>query len=220
MRGLIIGALFAGSAAVGIGLANGATPALSVPLPQPPAELTVPKGQQVAVLAGGCFWGMEGLFEHVKGVSQVTAGYAGGTAQSADYETVSSETTNHAEAVRIVFDPAQVSYGQLLQIYFSVAHDPTEVEGQYPDQGHSYRSAVFPQNPDQRKAAAAYIASVDRAHTFARPVATKLETGAFYPAEGYHQGFMRAHPDHPYIQRWDVPKLAKLQKAYPALYRS
>jgi peptide-methionine (S)-S-oxide reductase len=178
------------------------------------------KGRQVAVLAGGCFWGMEGLFEHVRGVQSVTAGYAGGTRETANYEAVSSERTGHAEAIRIVFDPAVVSYGQLLQVYFTVAHDPTQVEAQYPDEGHSYRSAIFPQNPQQRQAAAAYVAALGRSHAFARPVATRLESGNFYPAEEYHQQFMRKNPYHPYIQRWDVPRVRRLRETFPQLFKS
>lgn len=189
-------------------------------IPPPPAETVVPRGDQVAVLAGGCFWGMEGLYEHVRGVKSVTSGYAGGKKASANYRDVSSEGTGHAEAVRIVFDPAQVSYGQLLQIYFSVAHDPTQVNRQTPDVGPSYRSAIFPQNASQRAIAQTYIARLTKAGTFGKPIATKLETGAFYPAEAYHQDFMRKNPDNPYILRWDKPKLAAFRKEFPRLYRN
>jgi peptide-methionine (S)-S-oxide reductase len=162
---------------------------------------------------------MEGVFEHVKGVEAVTAGYAGGTRGTANYEAVSSERTNHAESIRIVYDPSVVSYGRLLEIYFAVAHDPTQIDGQYPDQGRSYRSAIFPQSAAQRQIAAAYIASLDRAHVFARPVATRLETGNFYPAEEYHQQFMRRNPGHPYIQQWDVARVERLQTRFPEFYR-
>jgi peptide-methionine (S)-S-oxide reductase len=187
----------------------------------PPPKIDVPASgpTQVAVFAGGCFWGMEGVFEHVKGVRQVTAGYAGGSRTSATYEQVGTETTGHAESVRIVYDPRQVSYGQLLRIFFS-SHDPTEVNRQTPDVGPSYRSAIFPQDAAQRRAAAAYLAQLNASHAFPHPVATKIETGAFYPAEDYHQGFERKHPDHPYIRRWDLPKLAALKANFPALYRS
>ncbi|HKT85532.1 MAG TPA: peptide-methionine (S)-S-oxide reductase MsrA [Novosphingobium sp.] len=189
-------------------------------LPPPPVENVAPRGDQVAVLAGGCFWGIEGLYEHVRGVKSAVSGYAGGDRSSANYRDVSSESTGHAEAVRIVYDPAQVSYGQLLQIYFSVAHDPTQVNRQTPDAGPSYRSAIFPQNASQRSIAQTYIANLTRARTFDKPIATKLETGAFYPAEAYHQNFMRRNPDNPYILRWDKPKLAAFRKEFPQLYRN
>lgn len=172
------------------------------------------------VLAGGCFWGMEGVFEHVKGVKSVVSGYAGGRASDANYEAVSAETTDHAEAVRIVYDPATVNLGQLLQIYFTVAHDPTQVNRQTPDVGRSYRSAIFPQNAQQSAFARAYIASLDKSGAYKAPIATKIEQGAFYPAERYHQDFMRRNPNHPYIQAWDVAKVAKLKKVWPALYRT
>ena len=182
--------------------------------PAAPAE----SGQQVAVLAGGCFWGMEALFEHVKGVTGVVSGYAGGTRQTATYEQVSSEMTRHAEAVRITYDPAQISYGQLLQVYFYAAHDPTQLNRQTPDEGTSYRSAVFPQNAQQRATAAAYIAALNKAGAFRKPVVTKIEDGPFFPAERYHQDFMRRNPAHPYITTWDVPKLKKFKAAFPGAY--
>ncbi|WP_404480236.1 peptide-methionine (S)-S-oxide reductase MsrA [Novosphingobium sp. BL-52-GroH] len=216
--------LLAATAALGLcaaGLASWVdTPASAAAFPAPPAEKAVPKGDQVAVLAGGCFWGIEGLFEHVRGVRSVTAGYAGGTRADATYRAVSSERTGHAEAVRIVYDPSQVSYGTLLKVFFSVAHDPTQVDRQFPDTGPSYRSAVFPQNPGQRQVAAAYIAALGQARVFARPVATKIETGAFYPAESYHQDFLRRNPTNSYIRRYDAPKLAALRSSWPALYRN
>jgi len=187
--------------------------------PAPPAEGKPALGDQVAVLAGGCFWGLEGVFEHVKGVKSVVSGYAGGSRQDATYGAVSSERTGHAEAIRVVYDPARISYGSLLKIYFSVAHDPTQVNRQFPDTGTSYRSAIFPQTPAQRRTAAAYIAAIDKAHAFPRPVATKLESGAFYPAEAYHQDFMRRNPDNGYTNRYDKPKIAALKTAYPQFYR-
>ena len=189
-------------------------------IPPPPAEKVAPEGDQVAVLAGGCFWGIERLFEHVRGVKSVTSGYAGGTKATANYADVSSERTKHAEAVRIVYDPARISYGRLLQIYFSVAHDPTQLNRQTPDVGPSYRSAIFPQNAAQRAVAQAYIAKLTRTGAFTRPIVTTLESGSFYPAEAYHQDFMRKNPDHPYIVRWDMPKLAAFRKEYPGLYRN
>lgn len=208
-------ALIASSGAVSAG-----KPSVPAHFPAPPMETTSLKGDQTAVLAGGCFWGMEGLFEHVKGVKSVTSGYAGGTADTATYGKVSSETTGHAEAVRIVYDPARISYGTLLKIYFSVAHDPTQLNQQYPDKGPSYRSAIFPQNTAQRRIAGAYIAAIDKAKVFGKPVATKLETGGFYPAESYHQDFMRKNPDNSYTNRYDVPKIAAFKQAYPGLYKS
>lgn len=217
-------ALAGAAAAVALIASSGAlsagSPAVPAHFPAPPVEGASPKGDQTAVLAGGCFWGMEGLFEHVRGVKSVTSGYAGGTAGTATYTKVSTEMTDHAEAVRIVYDPASISYGTLLKIYFSVAHDPTQVDQQYPDKGPSYRSAIFPQNAAQRRVASAYIAAIDKAKTFGKPVATKLETGRFYPAESYHQDFMRKNPDNSYTNRYDVPKIAAFKRAYPGLYKS
>ena len=174
---------------------------------------------ETAVLAGGCFWGMEWVFEHVKGVTGVVSGYAGGSAKDADYQKVSSEGTGHAEAVKISYDPVKVSYTQLLQIYFTVAHNPTEVDRQGPDTGHSYRSAIFPQNADQARFAKAFIARLNAAHIYNAPIATKIESGGFYPAESYHQGFARKHPYFPYIVVNDRPKVAALRQKFPALYK-
>jgi peptide-methionine (S)-S-oxide reductase len=174
---------------------------------------------ETAVLAGGCFWGMEWVFEHVKGVTGVVSGYAGGSAKDADYQKVSSEGTGHAEAVKISYDPVKVSYAQLLQIYFTVAHNPTEVDRQGPDTGHSYRSAIFPQNADQARFAKAFIARLNAAHIYNAPIATKIESGGFYPAESYHQGFARKHPYFPYIVVNDRPKVAALRQKFPALYK-
>lgn len=196
------------------------TPPVPAPFPAPPAESAAPKGDQVAVLAGGCFWGIEGLFEHVKGVKSATAGYAGGTRADANYAAVSSESTRHAEAVRIVYDPAQVSYGTLLKVFFSVGHDPTQVDRQFPDSGPSYRSAIFPQSPAQRRVAAAYIAALDKAGAFPKPIATRIEQGSFYPAEAWHQNYMRRNPQSSYIRRYDAPKLAALRRTWPTLYRN
>lgn len=173
----------------------------------------------IAVLAGGCFWGMEAVFEHVKGVRSVVSGYAGGTAADATYARVSSERTGHAEAIRIAYDPAQISFDQLLRIYFSAAHDPTQHNRQGPDVGPSYRSAIFPRNEAQRQAALRRIAQLDAAKVHRRPIATKIESGIFYPAEPDHQDFMRRNPRHPYILAHDVPKLARLKTLFPDLYR-
>ena len=172
---------------------------------------------ETAVLAGGCFWGMEAVFEHVKGVRNVVSGYAGGSAQEATYDKVSTEGTKHAEAIRISYDPRLISYAQLLRIYFSVAHDPTQVNRQGPDVGPSYRSAIFPQSEAQRRVAAAFILQL-RARKHA--VATRIESGRFFPAEAYHQDFMRKNPMHPYILIHDRPKLAKLKQRYPQLWRA
>jgi peptide-methionine (S)-S-oxide reductase len=172
---------------------------------------------ETAVLAGGCFWGMEGVFEHVKGVKDVTSGYAGGSAKDANYDRVSSERTGHAEAVRIRFDPRQISYAQLLKIYFSVAHDPTQLNRQGPDTGPSYRSAIFPQNVAQRQLAGRFITQLRAAK---RPIVTKIESGPFYPAEAYHQDFMRKNPLYPYVVVNDRPKLAALKRYYPQLWKA
>jgi peptide-methionine (S)-S-oxide reductase len=175
--------------------------------------------REVAVLAGGCFWGVEGVYEHVKGVSDVTSGFAGRKAAGADYEKVSTGTTGNAEAVRITFDPTQVSYSELLRIFFSVAHDPTEVNRQGPDVGTQYRSAIFPQSPAQVKVARAYIAQLQRAHVFKQPIATRIESGGFTAAEAYHQDFMRKNPNYPYIVINDKPKVAALKQQFPAYWR-
>ena len=174
---------------------------------------------ETAVLAGGCFWGMEAVFEHVRGVTDVVSGYAGGGASDANYRAVSSERTRHAEAVRITYDPAKISYATLLQIYFTVAHDPTQVNRQGPDVGPSYRSAVFPQNPAQSAAARAFIARLRSDNAFTRPIATRIESGRFFPAEAEHQDFARRNPFHPYIVVNDKPKVAALKARYPRLFK-
>ena len=197
-----------------LGLASSAVLALSA-VPASAAPHT-----ETAVLAGGCFWGMEWVFEHVKGVTNVVSGYAGGVARDASYDRVSSEGTAHAEAVKITYDPAQVSYAQLLKIYFTVAHDPTQVNRQGPDVGKSYRSAIFPQSPQQAEAARVFIARLTAAHVYKQPIATRIESGGFYPAEAYHQGFARKHPDYPYIVFNDRPKVAALKAKYPNLFKA
>jgi peptide-methionine (S)-S-oxide reductase len=173
-----------------------------------------------AVLAGGCFWGMESVFEHVRGVTNVVSGYAGGAAKDAKYDAVSSEQTGHAEAVKITYNPAEVSYPQLLQIFFNVAHDPTEVNRQGPDVGTSYRSAIFPQSTAQAQVAKAFIARINAAHSYEAPVATRLERGGFYPAEEFHQHFAQKHPLYPYIVINDRPKVQALQKRFPSLWKA
>lgn len=175
-----------------------------------------------AVLAGGCFWGMEAVFEHVTGVADVVSGYAGGSADTANYRDSSSGRSGHAESVRISYDPSVVGYTDLLQIYFAVAHDPTQVDRQGPDSGPQYRSEIFALDADQARVARAYIAQLEAAHVFAAPIATKvaqLDADAFYPAEAYHQNFAARHPDHPYIRAYDAPKLAALKSAFAARYR-
>ncbi len=175
---------------------------------------------ETVVLAGGCFWGQQAVFEHVKGVKKVVAGYSGGAKETATYPQVTTETTGHAELVEITFDPKIVSFGTLLQIYFSVAHDPTELNFQGPDQGTSYRSEIFFANPAQEKTARAYIAQLEAAHVFAQPIVTKLEPlKGFYAAEGYHQDYLVHHPDQPYIVINDLPKLAAFKRVWPEFYR-
>ena len=182
----------------------------------PAATSAAPARTETAVLAGGCFWGMESVFEHVKGVTDVVSGYAGGSAQNAHYDDADS---GHAEAVRITYDPTKISYATLLQVYFAVAHNPTEVNRQGPDEGPSYRSAVFPQNASQEAQARSFIAKLTASHVFNRPIATKIEHGGFYPAEAYHQDFARRNPDYPYIVINDRPKVVALKRQYPNLFR-
>jgi len=175
---------------------------------------------ETAVLAGGCFWGMESVFEHVKGVTDVVSGFAGGSARDASYDKVSTEGTGHAEAVRITYDPSRVSYAQLLQVYFAVAHDPTEVNRQGPDVGPSYRSAIFPQTASQEAQAKKFIAKLTAQHVFKAPIATRIEHGGFYPAEAYHQDYARKHPWQPYIVINDRPKVVALRRQYPSLFKA
>jgi len=174
---------------------------------------------ETAILAGGCFWGVQGVFQHVKGVQRAVSGYAGGTADTAHYETVAGGSTGHAESVQITFDPTQVTYGTLLRIFFSVVHDPTQLDRQEPDSGKQYRSAIFPQTAEQEQVARAYIAQVEGAQSFAKPVVTRIETGAsFYPAEDYHQDFLSRNPTYPYIAIYDQPKITDLKRLFPAIY--
>ena len=178
-----------------------------------------PARAETAVLAGGCFWGMEAVFEHVKGVTNVVSGYAGGSARDANYKAVSAERTRHAEAVRISYDPNRISYGKLLQIFFTVAHDPTQVNRQGPDVGPSYRSAIFPQNPGQERAARVFIDKISASRAYRKPIATRIERGAFHVAEAEHQDFARRNPMHPYILAHDRPKVAALKSRYPNLFK-
>lgn len=206
-------------AAWAIGGASIAESARAVNVPAPKLNASASKGLQTAVLAGGCFWGMEGVFEHLNGVKIVTSGYAGGDQASANYDAVSTERTGHAEAVRIQFDPSQISYGTLLRVYFAVAHDPTQLNRQGPDTGPSYRSAIFPIGAEQERVARAYLAQLSAAKAYPRPIVTRIEHGGFYPAEAYHQNFMRRNPGHPYIRINDAPKLTALKAAFPSLWR-
>lgn len=196
---------------------------LAAMLPLFPAS-TAPRiavAEQSIVLAGGCFWGVEAVFEHVKGVKSVVSGYAGGTTKAPTYELVSSGRTGHAEAVRVVFDPAQVSVEQLLEVFFMVAHNPTQLNRQGPDVGTQYRSAVFFSGPDQQGAAQAYVASLTQKKVYPQPVVTQIvPLDVFYPAESYHQGYLAQHPYQPYIIINDAPKLDHLKRAFPALYRA
>jgi peptide-methionine (S)-S-oxide reductase len=200
-------------------------PAAEDALMTPPPALDEPApgaaASEVAVLAGGCFWGVQGVFQHVSGVTAAVSGYAGGARDTAHYETVSSGTTGQAEAVRITFDPQRISYGRILQIFFSVAHDTTELDRQGPDAGSQYRSAIFPTDRKQTRIAEAYIGQLDRAHVFAAPIVTEVEPGrAFFPAEAYHQNYLTLHPNEPYIAINDLPKIANLQRLFPQFYRA
>jgi peptide-methionine (S)-S-oxide reductase len=211
-------------AAVLVGLAFTGTAPARQQVPEPALDVRAPAqaGLQEAVLAGGCFWGVEAVFEHVKGVTDVVSGYAGGTVRNPDYYAVGSGRTGHAEAVRIVFDPRQVSYAQLLKVYFSVAHDPTQLNRQGPDTGTQYRSAIFYTSPGQQRIAAAYIAQMRKAGTFGKAaIVTQLQPlSQFWPAEAYHQDFARLNPTHPYIVFHDAPKVARLKARYPGMYRT
>lgn len=206
--------------AFGIGGATIAESARAVPVPAPKLDSARGAGLQTAVLAGGCFWGMEAVFEHLKGVERVTSGYAGGAASTANYDAVSTERTGHAEAIRILYDPRQISYGTLLRVYFAVAHDPTQLNRQGPDTGPSYRSAIFPIGAEQERVARAYLAQLSAARAYPRPIVTRLERGAFFPAEAYHQDFARRNPNHGYIRAHDVPKMIAAKAAFPNLWQA
>jgi len=190
-------------------------------LPEPAMAAPAPAATvETAVLSGGCFWGMQGLYQHVKGVTKVLAGYSGGEQSTANYEEVSSGSTGHAESVQITFDPSVISYGEILRIYFSVAHDPTELNRQGPDDGTQYRSNVWYADPEQQKIALAYIAQLDEAKAFDAPIVTRVDPlKGFYPAEAYHQDFLVNHPDYPYIVFNDLPKIDNLKRLLPEDYR-
>ncbi len=195
----------------------------SVKMVPPPAVEASADGAKTAtaVLAGGCFWGVQGVFQHVKGVQDVVSGYTGGAAKTASYPVVSSGETGHAESVKITYDPSQVSYGKLLQIYFSVVTDPTQLNAQGPDEGTQYRSNIFPTTPEQAKVATAYVAQLQKAHVYGAPVVTKVTPlTTFYPAEAYHQNYLTLHPNDGYIAENDIPKVEGLKKLFPQDYQS
>jgi len=193
----------------------------AVKIDAPAADAAPADGLQTAVIAGGCFWGVQAVFQHTKGVTKAVSGYAGGEKKDADYDRVSSSRTGHAEAVQVTFDPKQISYGRILQIYFSVAHNPTQLNYQGPDHGPQYRSEIFPQTEEQAKVAKAYIAQLDAAKAFPAAIVTKTGTmkAAFYPAEGYHQDYATLHPNNPYIAINDAPKVDNLKRLFADLYR-
>ncbi len=206
---------------IAIGLLLAATTFANPPIPAPVADAPLSKhpGKETAVFAGGCFWGVQSVFERVKGVVSTAAGYAGGAAQTATYRQVITETTGHAESVEVVYDPSRITYGQLLRVYFSVAHDPTELNRQGPDVGTSYRSAIFYTNDEQKRLAQAYIAQLDAQKAFPKPIVTEVTPlKAFYRAEDYHQDYAYYNPDNPYIQVCDRPKIAALKQQFPDLF--
>jgi peptide-methionine (S)-S-oxide reductase len=195
--------------------------AAAIPNPAVDAPLATARGERIAVFAGGCFWGVEAVFEHVKGVSRVESGYSGGSAANAQYALVSSGTTGHAESVHVAYDPSQITYGQLLKVFFAVAHDPTELNRQGPDTGTQYRSAIFYSNEEQKRIAQAYIEQLNQAGVFGRKIVTQVVPfQSFYKAEGYHQGYLVNHPNDPYIVYNDLPKLENLRKQLPELYKA
>ena len=193
----------------------------ALPLPDPAQDMSLSPqpGSQSIVLAGGCFWGIQAVFQHVKGVKQAVSGYSGGVQDTADYEMVSTGNTGHAESVQVTYDPSQITLGKILKVYFSVAHNPTELDYQGPDHGTQYRSAIFYSTPKQKEVAQAYIQQLQEKQVFSAPIVTTLEPyKAFYAAEDYHQNYARLHPDNPYIAMYDLPKVAYLEKELPDLY--
>ena len=202
----------------GASCSTGGAP-VAIPNPTVDAPLSPAKGQQTAVLAGGCFWGIQAVFEHIKGVIRATSGYSGGSKDTAQYERVSTGRTGHAEAVQVTYDPSQISYGQLLKVFFSVAHDPTQLDRQGPDVGTQYRSAIFYTSDEQKKIAEAYVDQLNHAKVFPKSIATQVVAlSAFYPAEDYHQDYADHHPENLYIVINDLPKVEHLQKQFPELY--
>ncbi|HEY0314792.1 MAG TPA: peptide-methionine (S)-S-oxide reductase MsrA [Sphingomonas sp.] len=214
-------AALAAGAALFVGLKPGFAAETAVNAPRPMLVEPVVGHRETAIFAGGCFWGVQGVFSHVKGVISATSGYTGGKASTAEYEEVSTGTTGHAESVKVVFDPARVNYADLLRIYFSVVADPTQVNRQGPDSGPQYRTALFPQSPAQAQVARAYIAQLSKAHVYDAPIATRLETErGFFPAESYHQDFMAKNPDYPYIVFNDRPKVEALKRIFPMSWKA
>jgi peptide-methionine (S)-S-oxide reductase len=198
---------------------NAAGTSVAIPNPSLDVPLAPTKGQQTAVIAGGCFWGIQAVFEHIKGVIRATSGYSGGSADTAQYERVSTGRTGHAEAVQITYDPSQISYGQLLKVFFSVAHDPTQLNQQGPDVGTQYRSAIFYASDEQKRIAQAYVDQLNHAKVFPKAIATQIVAlNAFFPAEDYHQDYVDNHPENMYIVINDLPKVDHLQKQFPELY--
>jgi peptide-methionine (S)-S-oxide reductase len=198
---------------------NAAGASVAIPNPSVDAPLAPTKSQQTAVVAGGCFWGIQAVFEHIKGVIRATSGYSGGSADTAQYERVSTGRTGHAEAVQVTYDPSQISYGQLLKVFFSVAHDPTQLNQQGPDVGTQYRSAIFYASDEQKRIAQAYVDQLNHAKVFPKAIATQIVAlNAFYPAEDYHQDYADNHPENLYIVINDLPKVEHLQKQFPELY--
>jgi peptide-methionine (S)-S-oxide reductase len=206
--------------AVQTGRANAAAGSIAVPAPDVDEPMPAGVPSETAVLAGGCFWGVQGVFQHVKGVTEAESGYTGGLRETANYETVSTGTTGHAESVRITYDPTQVTYGQLLQIFFSVVQDPTQLNRQGPDEGTQYRSAIFAQDTTQKRVAESYVAQLNRDAVFPSPIVTSVSPKTdFFPAEQYHQDFLNSNPSYPYIATNDMPKLNDLKRLFPELYR-
>jgi peptide-methionine (S)-S-oxide reductase len=221
MRRLIPAVLGSAFLAIAAGALVSRSAAESSKVPAPVLdEMKSDAATEVAVLAGGCFWGVQGVFQHVDGVTSAVSGYAGGDKATAQYDDVGTGETGHAESVRITFDPRRISYGRILQIYFAVAHDPTELNYQGPDRGTQYRSTIFPGTKQQAHIATTYIAQLNQAHTFRAPVVTTIEPGReFYPAEAYHQDYLTKHPTNPYIAYNDLPKIRQLERLFPDLYR-
>ncbi|MBX5101126.1 peptide-methionine (S)-S-oxide reductase MsrA [Rhizobium lentis] len=212
---------FLAAVAVLVGVSIACAAEEAVVIPPPAMDEAARSGTETAIFAGGCFWGVQGVFQHVKGVESAVSGYAGGEARTAQYETVSTGSTGHAEAVEVRFDPRKVSYGRLLQIFFSVAHNPTQLNFQGPDRGTQYRSALFVTASEQREVAERYIDQLDKAHVFPQPIVTEVSDSAgFYPAEAYHQDFLTRNPTYPYIVYNDLPKIENLKLLFPADYRS
>jgi peptide-methionine (S)-S-oxide reductase len=217
---MVIIGLVAWTAFRALGAREPESPKIPFPTPAIDAPLAAAKSQQTAIFAGGCFWGVQAVFEHLKGVRSATSGYAGGYVKAPSYESVSMGVTGHAETVSVVYDPSQLSYGQLLMVFFSVAHDPTQWNRQGPDTGSQYRSAIFFTSEEQKRIAQAYIAQLGAAKVYSRPIVTKVEPfQAFYPAEGYHQDYLKNNPDNPYIVYNDLPKLENLKRTFPNLYQ-